>query len=141
MTAAELVCKLSECGYRFALVGDNIVLKHIGSGDQKAEDVLPLVDELKQNKPAVIQYLKDRQVENSLQGSIGDIERLKIECVVAHELLMNADGVYYRVLDVCRQALDQLVCAHRDFDDARTRLRTEITCNEIQSYFKDLDVG
>lgn len=141
MTAAELVCRLSECGYKFTLVGDNIVLKHIGGDEPKAEAVLPLVDELKQNKPEVIRYLKDKQAENSSQGSIEDIERLKIACIVAHELLMNADKVYCRALDVSRQTLDQVVRARRDFDAVRSRLLSEITCNEIQSYFKDLDVG
>lgn len=73
MTAAKLVCKLSECGYRFTLVGDNIILKHTGRDDPKADEILPLVDELKQNKSAVMQYLKDEHFLNTFQGTVSEM--------------------------------------------------------------------
>ena len=68
-----------------------------------------------------------------------DIEKLKIECAVAQNLLLNAQNLYYRALNACKQASDQLMNARRDFDAARNRLLSEIACGEIQSYLKDLD--
>lgn len=143
MTVEILVKKLSECGYRFTLVGDNIVLKHIGMDDPKADEILPLVSELKRRTPELIQYLKGKLFTDNFQSGVNEqnIVKMKIECIVAHELLLNADEMYYRALDVCRRALEQHICARRNFDEARNRLRSEITCNEIYSYFRDLDVG
>jgi hypothetical protein len=44
-------------------------------------------------------------------------------------------------MDACRQALEQFVEARRNFYDARNRLLSEITCEEIQSYLKEIDIG
>jgi len=52
---------------------------------------------------------------------------------------VNAQNLYYRALDAYKQASDQLMNARMDFDAARNRLLNEVTCGEIQSYFKDLD--
>ena len=73
MTAKVLVFKLSECGYRFSLSGDNIVLKYIGSDDPKSEEILPLVSELRQHKPEIIQYLKDEHFLNTFQDTVNEM--------------------------------------------------------------------
>ncbi|MDO8141753.1 MAG: hypothetical protein Q6358_09670, partial [Candidatus Brocadiales bacterium] len=73
MTAKVLVSKLSGYGYRFTLNGDNIVLKHTGRDAPKSDEILPLVDELKQNKSAVMQYLKDVQFLNAFQDTTNEM--------------------------------------------------------------------
>ncbi len=73
MTAKGLVCKLSECGYRFSLSGDNIVLKYIGRDDPKSDEILPLVSELKQHKSEIIQYLKDEHFLNTFRDTVNEM--------------------------------------------------------------------
>ena len=101
----------------------------------------PLVNELNQNKPAVIQYLKSKHPSTLFWDTNNDIERLKTDCAVAHNLLLDAHGLCCRALAVYRQTLGQLADARWYFGEARNRLAAEVACEEIQSYFKDLDGG
>lgn len=68
-----MVCKLSECGYRFSLSGDNIILKYTGRDDPKSDEILPLVSELKQHKPEILQYLKDEHFLNTFRDTANRI--------------------------------------------------------------------
>jgi len=72
---------------------------------------------------------------------VQDIEKLEIACAVAKNRLEAADDLYYRALDACRQALEQLVWARKDFEKRMNSLIGEVTCEEIRDFFEDIDMS
>lgn len=68
-----------------------------------------------------------------------DIEKLKIEHINAYNLLVGAEDTLRMAWGAYAQALRQFECARKSFGSIRSRLVTEVMCEEIQGYFECLD--
>lgn len=63
MRANEIVDKFHRLGYSLSLDGDNIRFKFTGNGVPLRGDVQPLLDFLRQNKEAVVAFLRQPEIE------------------------------------------------------------------------------
>lgn len=119
MTAKVLVDKLFECGYRFSLSGDNIVLKYTGGGDPESDKILPLVSELKQHKPEIIQYLKDEHFLNTFRDTVNGM----------------AGKYKNRLFDYARSRNPE---KHEQFNQVESRINKYWDAGNFESFQKEL---
>jgi len=54
----EAVRKLAHLGYRFTVNGESIKARHEGQGDPDPATVLPLLAQVKANKPQMVDFLR-----------------------------------------------------------------------------------
>lgn len=54
-------------------------------------------------------------------------------------MLHTADDLYWKSLEVVREAFDQLAFARKRYESAVERLRAERTAKAIQDFYKEID--
>lgn len=101
----DCIVNLQELGYHFALKGDQISYKYIGTVEHPSDSILqPLFDILIANKQQAIQYLKSIK-QAPLKVEI-DIDLSKDYVVEVQRIIQKAnhDGIRWERLDCYKKS-------------------------------------